>query len=89
MYKTARKSVVIRRAILDFLEQSQMVISPVSIREIGEGIGGASTQTIQYHVNILEGEGHIRRLGKHRQYLQVLDAQTEPTQAPGTAAPGD
>lgn len=49
-----------RQQILDFLEKKTESIAPVSYKEIAVALGFASTNTVEHHLKILEGEGKIK-----------------------------
>ncbi|MCL1790833.1 MAG: transcriptional repressor LexA [Peptococcaceae bacterium] len=46
---------------------------PPSVREIGEAIGLASSSTVHFHLNILEGKGYLRRDPAKPRAIEILD----------------
>lgn len=67
-----------RQRILDFIHKfsDQRTYSP-TVREIARGCNISTPSVVQYHLNMLEGEGHIRRDPKVFRSIQLLGRRRE------------
>jgi repressor LexA len=54
-----------------------------TVRELCEGLGVTSTNTIDYHLKALERKGYIRRRGNLARSIEVVDRRGGPQQSRG------
>ncbi len=56
-----------------------------TVRELCEGLGVGSTNTIDYHLKALERKGYIRRRGNLARAIEVVDRRAKPGRGAGGA----
>lgn len=63
------------RSILAFIQRSIRVKGyPPTIREIGEEFGISSTNGVRYYLNLLEKNGHLKRINHISRGIGLVDA---------------
>jgi repressor LexA len=63
------------RSILAFIQRSKREKGyPPTIREIGEEFGISSTNGVRYYLNLLEKNGHLKRIGNISRGIGLIDA---------------
>jgi len=77
-----------RRQIVELIDDSvrRHGYAP-SMREIGEGVGLASTSSVSYQLSVLEREGYLTRAAR-RPRTAALRTSGPGTSGPGTSGPG-
>jgi repressor LexA len=73
---TPSKPLPIQQAILTFIEEYPYKFSP-TLREIADGVGLASSGSVQVHLDLLETMGYIRRVANSPQAWQIIKTHTE------------
>ena len=78
----------VRRKIVEVIDDSvrRHGYAP-SMREIGEGVGLASTSSVSYQLSVLEREGYLTRAAR-RPRTAALRTSGLGTSGPGTSGPG-
>lgn len=62
----------VREKILKYLLSREVTISPVSIDELTEAAGCASTSVTAYHLGVLEKQGKIVREKNKARHIEVV-----------------
>lgn len=69
-----------RKRIMDYLRKHQVLISPVSMREIGEAVG-LRLAAVSHHIEVLESQNVIRRPdpdnGSRTRHIEIVENQKE------------
>ena len=61
------------RIMLHLQSLSMKGYVPASFRELAKAVNVASTNTIEYHLNILEEQGRIKRDSNKARMIQIVE----------------
>jgi SOS-response transcriptional repressor LexA len=72
----------IRGKILEFLRENEILIVPVTLREIGDAVGIEHPSVTHYHLKKLEKDKKIKRQGGRFRFIKLVkhDKQTKTTE---------
>ena len=70
--KPNKNGIEVRKRMIEYLKKQEKLISPVSIRELGEACFISSTSVVNYHLEQLEKQGKIKRHEGKFRFIELV-----------------